>query len=63
MIKDASKIWMFNNLGPKFKTYFTIVNNQMQKNKKLEDNEVLFKAIGEEKTCIKAKYKVFANFA
>lgn len=63
MIKNASKIQIFNNLGPKFKTYFTIVNNQMQKDKKSEDNEVLFKAIKEEKTCIKAKYKVCANFA
>lgn len=35
----------------------------MQKNEKLEENKVLFKAIKEEKTCIKAKYKAFANFA
>lgn len=35
----------------------------MQKNEKLEENEVLFKAIEEEKTRIKAKHKVSANFA
>lgn len=34
----------------------------MQKNKKLEKDKVLFKAIEKEKTCIKAKYKAFANF-
>lgn len=34
----------------------------MQKDKKLEKDKVLFKAIEEEKTCIKAKHKVFANF-
>lgn len=35
----------------------------MQKNKKLKKNKVLFKAIKEEKTCIKTKYKIFINFA
>ena len=34
----------------------------MQKNKKLEENKVLFKVIEKEKTGIKAKYKAFANF-
>lgn len=28
-IKATLKIWMLNNLGSAFKTYFTIVNNQM----------------------------------
>ena len=62
-IKDALKIPMLNNLGPVFKTYLTIVNDQMQKDEKLEENEVLFKAIEEEKTRIKAKHKASANFA
>lgn len=35
----------------------------MQKDKKLEEDQVLFKAIEEEKTRIKAKHKVFSNFA
>lgn len=34
----------------------------MQKDKKLKKDKVLFKAIKEEKTCIKTKYKAFANF-
>lgn len=35
----------------------------MQKNKQLKKDEILFKAMKEEKTWIKAKSKVFANFA
>ena len=62
-IEDALKIRMLNNLGPTFKTYLTIVNNQMQKDEKLKEDEVLFKAIKEKKTRIKAKHKAFANFA
>lgn len=53
---------MFNNLGLIFRIYLTIINNQMQKSKQLEKNKVLFKAIEEEKTYIKAKFKAFANF-
>lgn len=33
------------------------------KGKKLEEDKVLFKAIEEEKTCMKAKYKASTNFA
>lgn len=50
IIEDTLKIRMLNNLGLAFKTYFTVVNNQMQKVKKLEEDETLFKAIEEEKT-------------
>ena len=32
-IEDALKIRMFNNLGPAFKTYLTVVNDRMQKDK------------------------------
>lgn len=35
----------------------------MQKDEKLEEDKVLFKAIKKEETWIKAEYKVFANFA
>ena len=49
-IKDALKIWMLNNLGLAFKTYLTVVNDRMQKDEKLEEDEVLFKAIEEEET-------------
>ena len=35
----------------------------MQKAEKLEEDEFLFKAIVEEKTRIKAEYKVFTSFA
>lgn len=61
-IKDALKIWILNNLGSVFITYLTIINNQMQKDKKLEEDKVLFKAIDKEKTCIKTKHKASANF-
>ena len=62
-IEDALKIWMLNNFGPAFKTYLTIINNQMQKDKKLKEDKVLFKAIEKEETYIKAKHKASANFA
>lgn len=61
-IEDTLQIQMLNNLGPVFKTYLTIVNNWMQKDEKLEEDKVLFKVIEEEKTRIKAKHKVSANF-
>lgn len=61
-IKDVLKIWMFNNPGPIFKTYLIIINDWMQKDEKLEDDEILFKAIEKEETRIKAKYKVSTNF-
>lgn len=51
---------MFNNFGPTFKIYLIVVNNQMQKNKKLKKDKILLKAIKEEKTGIKAKYKASA---
>lgn len=53
---------MRKNLGLAFKIYLIVINNWMQKNKKLKKDKVLFKVIEEEKTCIKAKYKIFANF-
>lgn len=49
-IKDAIKIQMLKNLGFIFKTYFTIINNQMQKKKKLDEDKTLFKVIEKEKT-------------
>lgn len=54
---------MLNNLSLAFKIYLTIINNQMQKDKKLKKDKVLFKVMKKKKTCIKAKYKTFANFA
>lgn len=62
-IEDALKIRMLNNLGPSFKTYLTVVNNRMRTDEKLEDDEVLFKAIEEEETRMKAEQKATANFA
>lgn len=62
-IEDALKIWMLNNLGPAFKTYLTVVNDWMRKDEKLEEDEVLFKAIEEEETRIRVKYKASINFA
>ena len=54
---------MLNNLSPAFKTYLIVVNDRMQKDEKLEEDEVLFKAIEEEETRIKVKHKASANFA
>lgn len=62
-IKDKIKIWIFNNFSFDFKTYFIIINNWIQKDKKLENNKVLFKVIEKKDTYIKAKHKTFANFA
>lgn len=62
IIKNVFKIQIFNNFSFAFKTYFTIVNNRMQKNEKLEEDKVLFKAIEEIKTCIKAKHKTSTKF-
>ncbi len=54
---------MLNNLGPVFKTYLTVINDRMRKDEKLKEDSVLFEAIEEEKTRIKAKHKASANFA
>ena len=62
-IEDALKIRMLNNLGPTFKIYPTVVNDRMQKDEQLEEDKVLFKAIVEEETRIKAESKASANFA
>lgn len=61
-IKDVFKIQMLNNLGLAFKTYLTVVNNQMQKAERLEEDKVLFKAIEEKETCIKAEHKTSTKF-
>ncbi len=61
--EDVLKIRMLNNLSPAFKTYLTVVNNWIQKDKKLEEDDILFKAIREEKTRIKADHKASASFA
>ncbi len=55
LIEDSLKIRMLNNLGQAFKTYLTIVNTEMRKNRKLDDDEKLFKAIAEKKTRIVAE--------
>lgn len=54
---------MQNNFRLIFKIYFIVVNNRMQKEQKLEEDKILFKAIEEKKTLIKTKYNAFANFA
>ena len=54
---------MFNNLDLAFKIYLNVVGHQMQKDEKLEEDEVLFKAIEKEEIRIKAKHKAAANFA
>lgn len=54
IIENTLKIRILNNLSLVFKTYLIILNNQMQKYEKLKEDEVLFKAIEQEKTCIKA---------
>lgn len=61
-IEDALKIRMLNNLGLEFKTYFFMVNVRIWKDKKLDKDDVLLKAIEGAKICIKAKYKAWANF-
>lgn len=62
-IEDALKIRMLNNLGPAFKTYLTVVNDRMRKDKQLEGDEALFKAIEEEETRIVTEQKANVNFA
>ncbi len=62
-IEKALRIWILNNLGPVFQTYQTIIKNKVRTVKKLEENQVFFKAIEEEKTQIKAKKKSPSNFA
>ncbi len=57
------KIRILNHLGPAFKTYLTVVNDQMRKDKKLEKDDILFKAIEEEETRIKADHRGSAKFA
>ena len=54
---------MLNNLGPSFKTYLIVVNDRMWTNEKLEDDEILFKAIEEEETRTKTEQKASANCA
>ncbi len=63
IIESVLKTQMLNNLGRLFKTYLKVVNDRMRKDKKLEKNDVLFKAIEEEKTCIKVDYKASASIA
>lgn len=63
IIKDALKIHIFNTFGLVLKIYLTIVNNWVQKAEKLEGDKILFKALEEEDTCIKAESKTSANFA
>ena len=62
-IEDAFKIRMLNNFGPAFKTYLTVNNDCIRKDKKLEEDNVLFKAIEEEETPIKADNKTSINSA
>ncbi len=54
---------MLNNLGPTFKTHLTFVKDEIRKDKKLEEDDVLFKAIEEEETRIKVNHRASANFA
>lgn len=61
-IEDAFKIWILNNLGLAFKIYLTVVNDRMRKYKKLEEDKVLFKAIGEKESWILAELKTSVNF-
>ncbi len=53
---------MLNNLGPVFKTYLTVVNDRIRRDKKLEEDGVIFRAIEEEETRIKADHRASANF-
>lgn len=57
-IKDALKIWMLSSFSPAFKIYLTIVNNWIQKDKKLEKDKVLFKAIEKEKVILRTNIKL-----
>ncbi len=62
-IENAFRTQMLNNHGPSFKTYLTVVNDGIRKDKKLEEDDILFKAIEEEKTRINANHRASANFA
>lgn len=62
-IEDTLKIRMLNNFGPAFKTYLIVLNDCMQKDKKLEENEALFKVIEKKKNRIVTEQKASANFA
>lgn len=63
IIEDVFKIRMLHNLGFIFKTYLTIINNQIHKNEQLKEDKVLLRAIEEEKTRIMVKHNASANFA
>lgn len=62
-IENALRIWILNNLGLVFQTYQTVIKNKIRTVKKLEENQVFFKAIEKEKTQIKTKKKSPSNFA
>ncbi len=62
-VEDALNIQMLNNLGQTFKTYLTIVNDQVRKEEMLGENDDLLKVIEEEGTRIKADHRASANFA
>lgn len=62
-IEDALKIRMLNNLESAFKTYLAVVKDRTRTDEKLKDDKVLFKAIEEEETRMKAEQKASANFA
>ncbi len=62
-IEGTLKIRMLNNLVPAFKTYLTVVNDRIRNNKKLEEDDDLFKAIEDEETPIKADHRASVNFA
>ena len=61
-INNSLKIQMLNNLWPPFKTYLIVVNDQIRKDEKLDEDNVLFKAIEEEETNIKTDYRASADF-
>ena len=54
---------MLNKLMLSFKVHLTVINKWMQNDKKLEEDDVLFKAIEEEETRIKVDHRASENFA
>ena len=60
-IDNSLKIQTLNNLWPPFKTYLIVVYDRIRKNKKLDMDNVLFKASEEEETHIKTNYRASAN--
>lgn len=46
-IEVALKIRMLNNLDSSFKSNYTLVNDQIWRDKNLKENNILFKAIEE----------------